>query len=597
MKKIYLFLIMLVASFGLHAQHVYNDFDANQNETFNGWPNDITVVDNPDASGLNTSAKVAMWQRSTEQWANVYSKLAGPIDLGTDTVFHLKVYSPVAGVVLLKLEKQSDGSQFTQIADTLSSEDINKWVSLDFAFGKDANAAFDQITLFFDFATTTDNTFYFDDVEGPGYVSGSTEFTPYDLPIDFESENNVLTDFGGAASSVIVDPTDANNKVAQTIKTATAETWAGTTMGEKALAHPIPFTATDTKMSVRVWSPDAGTPVRLKVENSDDPTISVETEVNTTVAQDWETLVFDFSNEAAGTAALDLANTYNMASIFFNFGTTGADAGEKTYYWDDVTFLSNASQGKPLEATDVQDNFENDGSATIQDWKFQDPDMNDLTIVADPVDANNHVADYNRSGAFQWTNAQTILDHRLDLSQRNVFKLRVYFPSTNDYSGSLTPTVAVKLQNSLKGGDAWQTQTEIKDTISQFDQWVTVEFDFSAIADSVNYDQIVVQLGGEGHNEAAQFYFDDFELEAVTGIPSHQMLHVTVSPNPVTNQFRIEGISNIQSVRVYTLTGRKVFESDKNEPVVQIGSFTSGVYLISVIDQKNQIYTAKILKR
>ena len=319
--------------------------------------------------------------------------------------------------------------------------------------------------------------------------------------------------------------------------------------------------------------------------------------VNTTVARDWDTLVFDFSNQAEETAALDLTQTYDMASIFFNFGTSGADAGEKTYYWDDVTFLSAASQGKPLSDADVQDNFENDGSATIQAWKFQDPDMNDLPVVADPVDANNHVADYNRSGAFQWTNAQTILDHRLDLSQRNVFKLRVYFPSSNDYTGDLTPTVAVKLQNSLQGANAWQTQTEVKNTISQFDQWVTVEFDFSAIADSVNYDQIVVQLGGEGHNETAQFYFDDFELESVTGIPSYNTLPVAISPNPVIDQFRIEGISNIQSVKVFTLTGRKVFESNKNEPVVQFGSFTPGVYLISVTDQNNQIYTAKILKR
>ncbi|MCB9295203.1 MAG: fasciclin domain-containing protein [Lewinellaceae bacterium] len=54
---------------------------------------------------------------------------------------------------------------------------------------------------------------------------------------------------------------------------------------------------------------------------------------------EWETLEFDFTNEVPGTAALNLANSYDKASIFFNFGTTGADAGEKTYFWDDVELV------------------------------------------------------------------------------------------------------------------------------------------------------------------------------------------------------------------------------------------------------------------
>ena len=35
---------------------------------------------------------------------------------------------------------------------------------------------------------------------------------------------------------------------------------------------------------------------------------------------------------------MNLAFTYNKASIFFNFGVTGATAGAKTYYFDDLAF-------------------------------------------------------------------------------------------------------------------------------------------------------------------------------------------------------------------------------------------------------------------
>ena len=88
-------------------------------------------------------------------------------------------------------------------------------------------------------------------------------------------------------------------------------------------------------MTVRVWSPTAGTPVLLKVEHALDPTVSVETLATTTMAGAWETLTFDFANEAPGTAALNLAATYDKVSVFPDFGTPGA--GE-VYYVDDITF-------------------------------------------------------------------------------------------------------------------------------------------------------------------------------------------------------------------------------------------------------------------
>lgn len=161
------------------------------------------------------------------------------------------------------------------------------------------------------------------------------------LPVTFEgtSVDYTVTDFGGNVSTKVVDPTDASNTVIRTVKTAGAELWAGTTIGTNAgFSAPIPFTSTNRKMYVRVWSPDAGIPVRLKVEVSGQPTQSCETQTNTTVAGGWQTMEFDFNNQASGTAVFNAAFPFNMASIFFNFGTTGAVAGEKTYYFDNVNF-------------------------------------------------------------------------------------------------------------------------------------------------------------------------------------------------------------------------------------------------------------------
>ena len=110
-------------------------------------------------------------------------------------------------------------------------------------------------------------------------------------------------------------------------RTAGSPTWAGTTLGTTAgFATDIPLTLTNSTMSVILWSPQAGVPIRLKVEDSNDPTHTCETEVVTTVANGWDTLVFDFSNEAPGTQPLSIGLgfgwTFNMASIFCDFGNT-----------------------------------------------------------------------------------------------------------------------------------------------------------------------------------------------------------------------------------------------------------------------------------
>lgn len=92
--------------------------------------------------------------------------------------------------------------------------------------------------------------------------------------------------------------------------------------------------------------------------------------------------------------------------------------------------------------------------------------------------------------------------------------MKVFIPSGNDFD-LVKPTVAIKLQNSLLGGNAWQTQIEIVKTIlpSQFNTWIQLEFDYSASSAQTLYDKIVVQLGGEGHVHPGIFYIDDFEFK------------------------------------------------------------------------------------
>ena len=322
-----------------------------------GGADDSTVVVDP-TDPTNNVARVVK-SATAELWAGT-TVSTGPnntvpqlLFTADDTTMTVRVWSPDAGIqIRLKVEDATDGSKSVETEATTTV--ANDWETLTFDFANEAagtaplNLAYtyNRVSIFFNFgvpgSVAGEKTYYFDDMA----FSGGTPPPPPPagwptITFDSPEVTYTLTGFGGADdSTVVVDPTDPTNNVARVVKSATAELWAGTTVstGPNNTVPQLLFTADDTTMTVRVWSPDAGIQIRLKVEDATDGSKSVETEATTTVANDWETLTFDFANEAAGTAPLNLAYTYNRVSIFFNFGVPGSVAGEKTYYFDDMAF-------------------------------------------------------------------------------------------------------------------------------------------------------------------------------------------------------------------------------------------------------------------
>ncbi len=141
-----------------------------------------------------------------------------------------------------------------------------------------------------------------------------------------------------------------------------------------------------------------------------------------------------------------------------------------------------------------------------------------------PINTSAKVGKYVKgdgAGA-AFANVQIRHDYKMDLRERHVFKLKVFVPSYNDYTTeaaepwqsykTLQKQVSIKLQNRDLGGDAWTTQTEVIQPVAETDKWVELTFDFSGAADRTDYDQIVIQIGGEANHTGGIFFIDDFEL-------------------------------------------------------------------------------------
>ncbi|MBK9382585.1 MAG: PKD domain-containing protein [Chitinophagaceae bacterium] len=458
----------------------------------------VTIINNPQSSGINTSARVGrMVKNPPEVWGGGVITLGDPIDFSVNKVFRMKVFSPRVGAkVLLKVENLTNGGiSFEREATTTVA---NTWEDLVFNYAAINTAeSYQKVVLIFELGIPGDGsanfTFLFDDIRLTNQLPTSLLTLP--VTFDLPGVNYAVTDFGGNQSVDAVDPSNAANNVKKTTKPNGAETWAGTTIGS-GFTSAIPFSATATQMSVRVYSPAAGLPIRLKVEDRNDNTRSVETEKVTTVANAWETLVFDFANQATGTAALNLAYTYNMASIFFNFGTAGDG---KIFYWDDITFLPVNVAGIALPL---------DFESTTLVYTFTNFDGGDATVINNPqssgINTSSKVGRMIKNAGQVWGGSWIGLASPIDFSTLRTFKMKVFSPRVG-------AKVLLKVENQTNGGISYEK--EVLTTTAN--AWEELTFDFSAINTANSYQKIVLifELGTMGDGSPNfTFLFDDIKL-------------------------------------------------------------------------------------
>ena len=308
------------------------------NYNWSGFGNaNPSIIDNPDMSGINTSSRVLQLEKTagSEVWAGAALGLDEPMDFSEGSVVAMKVWSPRAGIpVLFKMEVGGDPNTSAEVS--VNTTKAGEWELLFFDMSTSTVGTFDAANqysvavVFADFGTAGQGeNFYFDDI----LVPSATQF-PLGLPLGFESliQEFPWVGFGNANPSIVDNPDQSgeniSSRVLQLEKTAGAEVWAGAVMG---LDRAIDF-STSTVITIKVWSPRAGTPILFKMEDSSDPSnLFAEVSVSTTVAGAWETLSFDMSTPANG--SFDAANNYDTIVVFGDFGTAGQ--GEN-FYFDDI---------------------------------------------------------------------------------------------------------------------------------------------------------------------------------------------------------------------------------------------------------------------
>ncbi len=270
-----------------------------------------SIISNPNASGLNTSATVLGTVHGNETWAGLFFDVTNKLNFTTDTVIQIMVWAPAIGTMRLKLEDKTNGTVFWEADQAVTV--ASQWTQLTWDLSG-VGTLYDRVVLFPGWGTTS-GTYYVDNIQ-QGYGIASPQVA---LPIDFELNPPTFTTFGNSTYSVITNP-DATglNQSATVLQTVHGnETWAGLFVD---LTNKLNFSV-DTIIRVMVWAPSTGT-MRLKLEDKTNGTVFWEADQAVTVASQWTQLIWDLSG---------VGTLYDKVVLFPGWGVTSG-----TFYLDNI---------------------------------------------------------------------------------------------------------------------------------------------------------------------------------------------------------------------------------------------------------------------
>lgn len=311
---------------------------------------------------------------------------------------------------------------------------------------------------------------------------------PLLLPVDFESstQNYGFGNFGGATASVVDNPDvgegNPSARVGQLVKETGSEVWAGSFFD---LGQPVDFSEFQ-KIGMKVWSPQAGIPIILKLENLDDANVFVEVEVQSTAAGQWEELLFDFEGQ-------DLSNEYQRIVVFFDFGTEGDDSA---YYFDDIRLTDGSAElSLPVdfESDEIVYAFESFGGASAEVIDNPDPSGSNTS---------GRVGSFVKQvGSETWGGVFIDMAAPINFGNRDKIRMKVWAPQAD---------VAVLLKFESINNPGVEIEVSVQNTVAN--AWEELEFDFAGINSADEFQRVVLFFDFGNTGTAAPYYFDDIQL-------------------------------------------------------------------------------------
>jgi hypothetical protein len=331
MKKKLLIFVMLLTIVSFAKAQVVSDFEVIQMNLMLGGSTDLssmTVVPNPDPTGINTSNWVVKFVRDKDgvPWGGFWSMLPAPIDVTVNKYVHVKVWKPRISPIKFKLQGGAAGDLETFSMTPQAS--IGVWEDMVFDFTS-KTGTYPTISFMPDFedplTLTDDIVIYFDDImvnNDPAPNSAAVdviedyEIIPLNLMLGGSTDSSSMTLIPNPDATGI----NTSSWVVQYLRDKDGVPWGG-------FWSPTAVDVTTNKyMHVKVWKPRIS-PIKFKIQGGiagDLETFSTGPQASTGV---WEDMVFDFTSKTG---------SYPTISFMPDFEDPLTLTEDITMYFDDI---------------------------------------------------------------------------------------------------------------------------------------------------------------------------------------------------------------------------------------------------------------------
>ena len=383
---------------------------------------------------------------------------------------------------------------------------------------------------------------------------------PTMLPLTFESSSVEFTDFDGGNSTVVPNPyssdINSSSNVVEHVRNG-GQFWAGTYIS----VEPIDF-SNGSVINMKVYAPAADIPVLLKIEQSSTG-VNTELTLNTTVANAWEVLSYDFGSQPS--------DLYDRVVVIFNMGVVGDGSAMSTYYFDDIQFATGPISG----CTDSQAiNYNPDASVDDGQCYYN---VSSLKITVNPC---MDVDSVRLTGPFWGWN----LLEGPEASKN----------SDGTWSFTFDPAPSENMEYLLVVDGVMEDMVAAG---SESGDWsCTPVSDYFSYANRLwEVGSGVIQGGVLTYSDVTGVYYgscmgcgNDFNLD-------ESINQSLVYPNPVADKFRLN--TNVSSLFIYDIYGKQVKSVNNPADEIDISSLSDGVYMIRLVDTNSQNSFIKILKK
>ena len=346
---------------------------------------------------------------------------------------------------------------------------------------------------------------------------------------------SALTAIEDGTTFEIIDNPDFDNSVNTSCKVGKvtklgAENWDNTQID---FDSKFDFSTTNA-MTIKVWSAQADTEVRIKLEEIGNPGNNLEKFQTTSVTNGWEELTFEYTSADS--------DKYNKFVIFFNL-----NAGDSnTYYFDDLKLVETGgtSDGDYCEKVVAHLGLSDQAASEIK-----------LTVVNSGEKSMKVTIESNN-------------DDAVDLME-----------IPGDVTGSPTQSAVDESVAGIMSITLTWAETAPTD--------VALNILWSKVSTEGNW-----QLG----DAPTTFKFD--ATCATASIDDKLLVSFSMYPNPASSSLNISASSMIKNAVIYNILGKQVMNLsiNKNSESINVSNLASGMYLIKYTTE-SAIGTAKFIKK